>query len=118
MKIAPGQNSSFSALRAYSKSTAATAHNLANLNTEKFVPLKRHFVEQDGGVKLTLSRESPEPGASMSRPQSIGNSMVELVGDGHAYKANLNALKTQLDLDDVLLGMAAGSRDQDEGNGN
>ena len=54
----------------------------------------------------------------MSRPQSIGNSMVELVGDGHAYKANLNALKTQLDLDDVRLGMAAGSRDQDEGNGN
>ena len=118
MKIAPGQDSSLVHCE-LTQNRPLQLHTTSPWLNTAFVPLKRHFAEQDRGVKLTLSRESPEPGASMSRPQSIGNSMVELVGDGHAYKANLNALKTQLDLDDVLLlGMAAGSRDQDEGNGN
>jgi len=109
MKIDSGQNSSLSALKAHGKAIAATAHNVANLNTENFAPIERQFSDQNPGVKVTLSRREPTLSSEGTSGQSLSRSMVQLVGDGHAYKANLSALKSQLVLDDAILALAAKS---------
>ena len=105
MKIGSGQNSSLSALTAHGQAIAATAHNVANLNTENFAPLDRHFSEQNPGVRVTLSRRPPPPSPPGTSGQNVTGAMVQLVGDGHAYKANLGALESQLALDDAVLAM-------------
>ena len=108
MKTDAGLSSSLSGLTAHGKAISATAHNIANLNTEGFAPLDRHFADQRPGVKVTLSHREPPPAPPGSSGQDMGTAMVRLVGDGHAYKANLSALQQQVELDDAVLNLAAG----------
>ena len=104
MKIR-GNDISISALKAHGEALAATAHNIANLNTEKFRPLERSFIDQNPGVQVTLSRLEPSPGPAASSGPDLAKNMVRLIGDGHVYSANLAALQQQLDLDDAVLAL-------------
>lgn len=106
MKIGPGQQSSLSGIKAYGEAISATAHNVANLNTEGFAPIERQFTDENPGVKVTLSRGEPAPKGTSG--QDLGRSMVRLVGDGHAYKANLTALQQQMDLEAAAINMLDG----------
>tara|TARA_Y100001934_G_C12198547_1_gene700009 strand:- start:153 stop:488 length:336 start_codon:yes stop_codon:yes gene_type:complete len=103
MKIGSGQQSSLSGVKAYGAAISATAHNVANLNTEDFSPLDRRFTDQRPGVKVTLSRRDPPTSPMSSRRNDLSQSMVRLVGDGHAYKANLTALQQQMDLQETAI---------------
>lgn len=102
MKIR-GIEASLSALKAHGTAVAATAHNIANLSTENFRPLDRHFIDQNPGVRVSLSRQEPQAGPPGSSGQDLAKNMVRLIGDGHVYSANLGALQQQLDLDDAVL---------------
>jgi flagellar basal body rod protein FlgC len=66
----------------------ATAHNVANMQTERYRPLRATSIEAPAnGVRVTISREARE-GADMVRDA------VERIAAVAAYQANLAMLRS------------------------
>jgi len=75
-----------SAMRAFSTGQQATAHNVANLNTDQFKASGVTFQEnRSGGVNATVlaSRDTVD----------ISREAVNLLSNTAGFKANLNVLK-------------------------
>lgn len=80
----------------------ASAHNVANMNTPGF---RRHAVSQEAvpdsaGVRATVQRQ-PQEGVALEQEA------VEQMSATYAFKANLQAIKTQDEMMGSLLNVRA-----------
>ena len=101
----PALDAAATALEAYGKKVQATAHNVANLNTEGFKKSRVILHEaRPGGVAASLQRIDT-PGAplpslensamSESSNVDLGEEMVNLLTSKHAFQANLKTIKAE-----------------------
>jgi flagellar basal body rod protein FlgG len=101
----PALDAAATALAAYSQKVQATAHNVANLNTEGFK--KSRVILQEGhpaGVTASLQRID-SPGAPIpsldqatiaeSSNVDVGEEMLNLMTSKHAFQANLKVIQTE-----------------------
>ena len=87
---------SSSALRAYNISQQVTAHNVANLNTDKFKASRVTFQENGkSGVQAAVS--------STQDTVDISREAIDLLSNRQGYRTNLKVFKTADDMTKQLL---------------
>jgi flagellar basal body rod protein FlgG len=101
----PALDAAASALQAYDKKLQATAHNIANMNTEGFK--KSRVILQEGhpgGVTASIQKidtpgsplVSPENSAiSESSNVDLGEEMINLMTSKHAFQADLKIINAE-----------------------
>lgn len=91
-----------SGLKASSLSLAATANNVANLNTTDYKAKRVDFEEiAQGGVRAAVVRENPESGVDLA------SEIVNLQVQSGSYKANLKVIQTADEILGATLNMKA-----------
>ena len=109
-------NSSLSASNAYDTSTAVTAHNVANVETDNFDKSRTVFNEDSGGgVKVTISKVNEEnPIAYQSdgteralSNTSIAEDMTNLIKDEKGYSFNAEVIQTDDEMKGTVIDMVA-----------
>ena len=88
-----------SALQAAGQAQAATASNVANVNTDGYRALDRYYVARSGRVELMIS-ESAAPAVPEGSNVNLTREMVNEITDSLLYQANSNVIKAN----DWLLG--------------
>ncbi len=81
---------------------AASAHNVANLNTPDFRPLRVEQASVAGGGSVAHARQEPVP-----RQVDLVREFVEQARAGHQYLASLRALSVSLETRGTLVDMLA-----------
>ncbi|OQX18414.1 MAG: hypothetical protein BWK76_07565 [Desulfobulbaceae bacterium A2] len=107
-----GMEAALTGLQAYGTKMQATAHNVANLNTEGFKRTRVLLQESSAQGVETFAEQDMSPGAMVVeqsgqgeelREQSnsdLGNEFVDMMVTSHGYSANLKVLQTS----DQMLG--------------
>lgn len=106
-----------STLRALDKKMEVTANNVVNANTDGFKKSRAEFQETyPQGVKVTLSKID-EPGTTWpdeidgklkeSSNVSVEEEMASLITTPFQYKVNLEVIKTEDEMQGVLLDIKA-----------
>jgi flagellar basal-body rod protein FlgC len=106
-------DTNLSALSALSTVQHVSANNIANVNTDGFsassVTLESGPADQ--GVRVGSIRESSARGPSMGGVEGsntdIGAEMVGMIRTGHAFSANVAAVRASEDMTGHLLNMIA-----------
>ncbi|MDD2365680.1 MAG: flagellar basal body protein [Desulfuromonadaceae bacterium] len=93
-------STSLSALNSFSTSQAITANNLANLNTDGFKASKAVFQENvTSGVTVTS--------LSTDDTVDISREAANLILNSQGFKANLEVLKTSIEMSKEILSIKA-----------
>lgn len=100
-----------SALQSYQVAIDVTANNIANGNTNGFVPMRADFhATSPGGVYATISSQGSaaaatdgDAGRESPSGTDLNTEAVNLLDYKNGYLANAKALKTQNDLIGTLL---------------
>jgi len=109
-------SSSVSALRAYDTSSAVSANNLANVETDNFKKSRTVFNENtDGGVKVTISQSEEEnPVALLSDGSEkimsntdISEEMAQQIRDQNGYGLNAKSIQADDDMKGTVIDMMA-----------
>jgi flagellar basal body rod protein FlgG len=106
-----------SSLRALDKKMEVTTNNVANANTDGFKKTRVEFQETyPQGVTVTLSKLD-EPGATVTDEisgelketsnVSLEEEMVDLITTPFQYKVNLEVIKTEEEMQGMLLDIKA-----------
>lgn len=94
-------NVSISGMNAAAQGVAATANNIANLQSKDYRAKRVELQDRpDGGVETSALAESQEPGYPEGSNVDMATEMTNLMTQSTAYEANLKAFKAQ----DQLLG--------------
>lgn len=92
---------SISGMNAAALGVAATANNIANLQSKDFRAQRVDLQDREaGGVEIADLRESQELGAPEGSNVDMATEMTNLMTQSTTYEANLKALKVQ----DQLIG--------------
>lgn len=102
--IGPGMSASLSGLAAARQRVARSAHNVANVNTERFEARREVQVEAPhGGVRSVGSRPTGDVAPVALRDgvevtlsnTSVASETVQRIQGIQAYRANLSAMRAQ-----------------------
>lgn len=99
-------NSSASVLEAYSTKMGATAHNVANVNTEDFNKTQVTFSEDaQSSVKAVVSTSAESGGGSGG--VDLAEEFSGMIGTQAGYDANLKTIQTQNEMTGRLINQIA-----------
>lgn len=109
----PALDAAVTAFQAYGKKVQATAHNIANLNTEGFKKSRVLLQEGPPGGVIASIQRIDSPGAPIACPENstltetsnvdLGEEMVSLMTSKHGFQANLKILKAETERIGFLL---------------
>lgn len=101
-----------SALRALGTRQAVTANNVANSSTREFKASRTLLEEGENGGVTARTQPVNTPGTLLNQPDGtleetsnvdLTREMTEMIPTGHAYRANLQAVQTQAEMEETTL---------------
>ncbi len=95
-------SAALSGLESSSRRQAVSAHNVANLNSEDFRPLRAEQTERKGGGSETRITQAPTP-----EPVELSREIVEQIRARVQFEASLGVLETRSDLTGRLVDLLA-----------
>ena len=95
-------STALSGIESASRRQAASAHNVANLTSEEFRPLRATQTGQAGGGSEARIRQAQEP-----RPVELSQEIVEQIRARVQFDASLGVLRTASDLTGELVDLLA-----------
>jgi flagellar hook protein FlgE len=98
-------SNNISSIQAHQTMLNASAHNVANVNTDRFVPSDTKMTENENSVKANV-RKSDDNG-SMKSQTDLSKEMTDQMIADKAVAANVNAIKTKGDMMGSLLDIKA-----------
>ena len=104
-------DANLSALSALGRAQQVSANNIANVNTDGFKAssVALETGPEGQGVRVSAIQESSAPGslvgASETSNVDIGSEMVDMMTTGHAFSANVAAVRASEEMTGHLLNM-------------
>ncbi len=105
-------NTSISALHALGTKQAATANNIANLDSTQFKKSRVVLEEGESGSVSARVQQINSPGVMINQPDGsleelsnveLSQELTDMIPTQHGYEANIKALQTQGEMEDSII---------------
>ncbi|MDQ1264475.1 MAG: hypothetical protein QG559_1476 [Campylobacterota bacterium] len=98
-------SNNISSIQAHQTMLNSSAHNVANVNTDRFVPSDTKMTENENSVQANVRKS--DDNASMKSQTDLSKEMTDQMITEKAVAANVNAIKTKGDMMGSLLDIKA-----------